>query len=114
MQDEHAAANGYKRELAELVAANRFMETTSADGTGVCFMTPSLQWGYGEQKRFRMWAMEKHIIDAVILLPKGMLSHTSIPLASVILKSTLNRKMPSDSLMLRICMIRPTATFFST
>lgn len=86
MQDEHAAANGYKRELAELVAANRFMETTSADGTGVCFMTPSLQWGYGEQKRFRMWAMEKHIIDAVILLPKGMLSHTSIPLACVILK----------------------------
>ena len=86
MQDEHAAANGYKRELAELVAANRFMETTSADGTGVCFMTPSLQWGYGEQKRFRMWAMEKHIIDAVILLPKGMLSHTRIPLVCVILK----------------------------
>lgn len=86
MQDEHAAVNGYKRELAELVAANRFMETTSADGTGVCFMTPSLQWGYGEQKRFRMWAMEKHIIDAVILLPKGMLSHTRIPLVCVILK----------------------------
>lgn len=86
MQDEQAAANGYKRELAELVAANRFMETTSADGTGVCFMTPSLQWGNGEQKRFRMWAMEKHMIDTVILLPKGMLSYTSIPLACVILK----------------------------
>ena len=86
MQDEHATANGNKRELAELVAANRFLETTSDDGTGVYFMTPNIQWANGEQKRFRMWAMEKHMIDAVILLPKGMLSYTSIPLACVILK----------------------------
>lgn len=86
MQDEYASANGNKRELAELVAANRFLETTSEDGTGVCFMTTSIQWGNGEQKRFRMWAMEKHMIDTVILLPKGMLSYTSIPLACVILK----------------------------
>lgn len=86
MQDEYAAANGNKRELAELVAANRFQETTTEDGTGVCFMGPSIQWANGEQKRFRMWAMEKHMIDAIILLPKGMLSYTSIPLACVILK----------------------------
>ena len=86
MQDEHAAANGNKRELAELVAANRFLETTSEDGTGICFMTPSIQWGNGEQKRFRMWAMEKNMIDTIILLPKGMLSHTGIALACVILK----------------------------
>ena len=86
MQDEHAAANGTKRELAELVAANRFLETTSDDGTGVYFMAPNIQWATGEQKRFRMWAMEKHMIDAVILLPKGMLSYTSIPLACVILR----------------------------
>ena len=58
MQDEYAAANGNKRELAELVAANRFQETTTEDGTGVCFMGPSIQWANGEQKRFRMWAME--------------------------------------------------------
>lgn len=86
MQDKYASANGNKRELAELVAANRFQETTTEDGTGVCFMGPSIQWANGEQKRFRMWAMEKHMIDAVILLPKGMLSYTSIPLACVILK----------------------------
>lgn len=86
MQDEHAAANGTKRELAELVAANRFLETTSDDGTGVYFMAPNIQWANGEQKSFRMWAMEKHMIDAVILLPKRMLSYTSIPLACVILK----------------------------
>lgn len=86
MQDEHAAANGNKRELAELVAANRFLETTSEDGTDICFMTPSIQWGNGEQKRFRMWAMEKNMIDTIILLPKGMLSHTGIALACVILK----------------------------
>lgn len=86
MQDKYAAANGNKRELAELVAANRFQETTTEDGTGVCFMGPSIQWANGEQKKFRMWAMEKHMIDAVILLPKGMLSYTSIPLACVILK----------------------------
>lgn len=86
MQDEHATANGNKRELAELVAANRFLETTSDDGTGVYFMTPNIQWANGEQKRFRMWAMEKHIVDAVILLPKGILSYTSIPLACVILR----------------------------
>ena len=86
MQDEYAAANGNKRELAELVAANRFQETTTENGTGVCFMGPSIQWANGEQKSFRMWAMEKHMIDAVILLPKGMLSYTSIPLACVILK----------------------------
>ena len=86
MQDEHAAANGNKRELAELVAANRFLETTTEDGTGVCFMTPSIQWGNGEQKRFRMWAMENHMIDTVLLLPKGMLTHTGIALACVILK----------------------------
>lgn len=86
MQDEYAAANGNKRELAELVAANRFQETTTEDGTGVCFMGPSIQWANGEQKRFRMWAMENHMIDAIILLPKGMLSYTSIPLACVILK----------------------------
>lgn len=86
MQDKYAAANGNKRELAELVAANRFLETTTEDGTGVCFMGPSIQWANGEQKKFRMWAMEKHMIDAVILLPKGMLSYTSIPLACVILK----------------------------
>lgn len=86
MQDEYAAANGNKRELAELVAANRFQETTTEDGTGVCFMGPSIQWANGEQKRFRMWTMEKHMIDAIILLPKGMLSYTSIPLACVILK----------------------------
>lgn len=86
MQDEYAAANGNKRELAELVAANRFQETTTEDGTGVFFMGPSIQWANGEQKRFRMWAMEKHMIDAIILLPKGMLSYTSIPLACVILK----------------------------
>lgn len=86
MQDEYAAANGNKRELAELVAANRFLETTTEDGTGVCFMGPSIQWSNGEQKKFRMWAMEKHMIDTVILLPKGMLSYTSIPLACVILK----------------------------
>lgn len=86
MQDEYAAANGNKRELAELVAANRFQETTTEDGTGVCFMGPSIQWANGEQKKFRMWAMEKHMIDAVILLPKGILSYTSIPLACVILR----------------------------
>lgn len=86
MQDEYAAANGNKRELAELVAANRFQETTTEDGTGVCFMGPSIQWANGEQKKFRMWAMEKHLIDAIILLPKGMISYTSIPLACVILK----------------------------
>ena len=86
MQDEYAAANGNKRELAELVAANRFQETTTEDGTGVCFMGPSIQWANDEQKRFRMWAMENHMIDAIILLPKGMLSYTSIPLACVILK----------------------------
>lgn len=86
MQDEYAAANGNKRELAELVAANRFQETTTENGTGVCFMGPSIQWANGEQKSFRMWAMEKHMIDAVILLPKRMLSYTSIPLACVILK----------------------------
>lgn len=86
MQDKYAAANGNKRELAELVAANRFQETTTENGTGVCFMGPSIQWANGEQKSFRMWAMEKHMIDAVILLPKGMLSYTSIPLACVILK----------------------------
>lgn len=86
MQDEYAAANGNKRELAELVAANRFQETTTENGTGVCFMGPSIQWANDEQKSFRMWAMEKHMIDAVILLPKGMLSYTSIPLACVILK----------------------------
>lgn len=86
MQDEYAAANGNKRELAELVAANRFQETTTEDGIGVCFMGPSIQWANGEQKRFRMWTMENHMVDAVILLPKGMLSYTSIPLACVILK----------------------------
>ena len=86
MQDEYAAANGNKRELAELVAANRFQETTTEDGTGVCFMGPSIQWANGEQKKFRMWTMENHIIDAVILLPKGILSYTSIPLACVILR----------------------------
>lgn len=86
MQDEYAAANGNKSELAELVAANRFQETTTEDGTGVCFMRSNIQWANGEQKKFRMWAMEKHMIDAVILLPKGMLSYTSIPLACVILK----------------------------
>lgn len=86
MQDKYASANGNKRELAELVAANRFQETTTEDGTVVCFMGPSIQWANGEQKRFRMWAMEKHMIDAIILLPKGMLSYTSIPLACVILK----------------------------
>lgn len=86
MQDEHAAANGTKRELAELVAANRFLETTSDDGTGVYFMAPNIQWATSEQKRFRMWTMENHIIDAVILLPKGILSYTSIPLACVILR----------------------------
>ena len=86
MQDEYAAANGNKRELAELVAANRFQETTTEDGTGVCFMGPSIQWANDEQKRFRMWAMENHMIDAIILLPKGMLSYTSIPLACVIMK----------------------------
>lgn len=84
MQDEHAVANGNKRELAELVAANRFLETTSDDGTGVYFMTSNIQWANGEQKRFRMWAMENHIVDTVILLPKGILSYTSIPLACVI------------------------------
>lgn len=86
MQDEHAVANGNKRELAELVAANRFLETTSDDGTGVYFMTSNIQWANGEQKRFRMWAMENHIVDTVILLPKGILSYTSIPLACVILR----------------------------
>lgn len=86
MQDEYAAANGNKRELAELVAANRFQETTTEDGTGVYFMAPNIQWENGEQKKFRMWAMEKHMIDAIILLPKGMLSYTGIPLACVILK----------------------------
>lgn len=86
MQDEYAAANGNKRELAELVAANRFQETTTEDGTGVYFMAPNIQWANGEQKKFRMWAMEKHMIDAIILLPKGMLSYTSLPLACVILK----------------------------
>lgn len=86
MQDEYAVANGNKRELAELVAANRFQETTTEDGTGVYFMAPNIQWANGEQKKFRMWAMEKHMIDAIILLPKGMLSYTSLPLACVILK----------------------------
>ena len=86
MQDEHAVANGNKRELAELVAANRFLETTSDDGTGVYFMTSNIQWANGEQKRFRMWAIENHIVDTVILLPKGILSYTSIPLACVILR----------------------------
>lgn len=86
MQDEYAAANGNKRELAELVAANRFQETTTEDGTGVYFMAPNIQWANGEQKKLRMWAMEKHMIDAIILLPKGMLSYTSLPLACVILK----------------------------
>lgn len=86
MQDEYAAANGNKRELAELVAANRFQETTTEDGTGVCFMGPRIQWANGEQKKFRMWAMENHIVDMVILLPKGILSYTSIPLACVILR----------------------------
>ena len=46
MQDEHAAANGTKRELAELVAANRFLETTSDDGTGVYFMAPKMEQVY--------------------------------------------------------------------
>lgn len=86
MQDKYASANGNKRELAELVAANRFQETTTEDGTGVYFMAPNIQWANGEQKKFRIWAMEKHMIDAIILLPKGMLSYTSIPLACIILK----------------------------
>lgn len=86
MQDKHAQENGNKKEDSELVAANRFIESTFDDATGVFFMSPSILWGEASKKQFRKWAMENHIIDTVILLPKNLLDSTSIPLACVILK----------------------------
>lgn len=86
MQDKHAQENGNKKEDSELVAASRFIESTFEDATGVFFMSPSILWGESSKKQFRKWAMDNHVIDTVILLPKNLLDSTSIPLACIILK----------------------------
>ena len=86
MSDEHAMRTGQKQESAELVPANRFLDVVKPEGMGVYFMAPSVLWSNAAQRTFRMWAMEHQIIDTVILLPKGMLSYTNIPLVCVILK----------------------------
>lgn len=86
MQDKHAQENGNKKEESELIAANRFIESTFEDAIGVFFMSPSILWGESSKKQFRKWAMDNHIIDTVILLPKNLLDSTSIPLACIILK----------------------------
>lgn len=92
MQDKHAKENGNPKEDSELVAANRFIESTFENATGVFFMTPSVLWGEASKKQFRKWAMDNHIIDTVILLPKNLLDSTSIPLACIILKKQSHQK----------------------
>ena len=74
-------------EEAELIAPCRFIESTNENGVCVAFAPVSLLFD-GAKKRFRKWAMEKNIIDTVILLPNSLLVGTSIPLACVILRKT--------------------------
>lgn len=74
-------------EEAELIAPCRFIESTNENGVCVAFAPVSLLFD-GAKKLFRKWAMEKNIIDTVILLPNSLLVGTSIPLACIILRKT--------------------------
>lgn len=75
-------------EEAELIAPCRFIESTNENGVCVAFAPVSLLFDGASKKRFRKWAMEKNIIDTVILLPNSLLVGTSIPLACIILRKT--------------------------
>lgn len=75
-------------EEAELIAPCRFIESTNEIGVCVAFAPASLLFGEASKKRFRQWAVEKKIIDTVILLPNSVLPGTVIQLACVILRKT--------------------------
>lgn len=75
-------------EEAELIAPCRFIESTNENGVCVAFAPVSLLFGEASKKRFRKWAVEKKIIDTILLLPNNVLSDTGIPLACMILRKT--------------------------
>ncbi len=76
-----------QKEEAELLAASRFMESTTDDGVGVLYMTPSMLASMQRNRHdFRKKIVEQGILDTVILLPRNILDGTSIQVACVILK----------------------------
>lgn len=81
-----ALNNDFKQEEMEIVAPSRFAETTGETGCCITFVSASIMWATGEKTRFRKWATDNKYIDTVILLPKNLLSFTSIPTVCLILR----------------------------
>ena len=73
-------------EDAELIAPIRFAETTNKNGCCLTFVPTSILWSAGNRNLFREWATKNRYIDTIILLPKGLLSTTNIPIAFVVLR----------------------------
>lgn len=73
-------------EEMEDVAISRFIESTTADGCCITFVSPSVLWSSGEKARMREWATRNRYIDTIILLPKNMLASSNIPVIFLVLR----------------------------
>lgn len=88
---EDALANG--QEDSSTVALRRFEETTSEDGQLFTFVHPSIL-SSPVYSSLREELTAKNYLDAVICLPEGILTYTSIPLSVVILKKNRESGSP--------------------
>ena len=88
---EDALANG--QEDSSTVALRRFEETTSKDGQLFTFVHPSIL-SSPVYSSLREELTAKNYLDAVICLPEGILTYTSIPLSVVILKKNRESGSP--------------------
>ena len=86
MHSLSALSGKYTFEDAELIAPIRFAETTNYNGCCITFVPTSILWSAGSRSLFREWATKNRYIDTIILLPKGLLSTTNIPVAFVVLR----------------------------
>ena len=86
MKQPSSFANSNCMEEMENVAISRFIESTTADGCCITFVSPSVLWSSGEKARMREWATRNRYIDTIILLPKNMLASTNIPVVFLVLR----------------------------
>lgn len=80
-------------EESSIVALRRFEDTTSEDGQMLTFVHPSILSAL-EHSSLRKELTTKNYLDAVICLPEGILTHTTIPLSVVILKKNRESGSP--------------------
>ena len=92
MKQPSSFVNSNCMEEMEDVAISRFIESTTADGCCITFVSPTVLWSSGEKSRMREWATRNRYIDTIILLPKNMLASTNIPVVFLVLrKKTLHK-----------------------